>query len=441
MCQQSSEIKALLQYDSKSPRTRSQLIATIKGRIDTGQKNVTAIQKQLMAAERRLADVVTRTAPSMQGEQADQEEELMDIFEELDEDGNVVSSRIVNASKDKKELQELLVNKGLADIAGKESKGAPIPAAKHKTPRSDGSLSDGGEAKVVSSITNRSSTAIKKAPPPSRTHPTQRMLFLDDNDNVIDSKPLELIQPREDTSKEDEEMAIAQFREASANAQEIAPIVATFDLEPDSSSEVDSDAEDYESEQSENEYGMGTIASELTDDYKTEMESLMRKHAVAMQNAGPNYNPEILKKLDTAHRDTGLVAKAPSPDNSASKKDGIKGVRFAENLDISPGPDHAATHEDPQAIETEHPVSETVLERTLRSQPEAGKIRSTRKPSRFKTSMNAVSNTEHNSNDTVAGSSSNSASMMPSNSHGIKTKSPVERPKKVSRFKAAHANS
>ena len=324
------EIKSLLHG-----RTRAQVITQLRGRIDTGQKNAATVQKQLATAEEKLEKVMEVT----EEQEMDSGDHQMDIFEELDDDGNVISSRVVDASKDRQQLQNVLKSKGLVE----ETK----EAAKTSASVSAQATSNDKGKKVAFAPPTTSISLPERAPPANKMHPTQRMLVVDDNENVIDSRPLELIHPR--GPSQDEE--IEYLREARANAQEIAPIVASFDIETDSDSDADTDMDDADSYGSENEYGMGNIGSELTDDYKAQMEELMKKHAVAMENAGPNFDPDVMQKLEGAHRDAGLVAKSHAKDipheNAQPKQKSGKGVRFAEELDVSPAPERGGSRDPP----------------------------------------------------------------------------------------------
>ena len=215
---------------------------------------------------------------------------------------------------------------------------------------------------------------------------------------------------------------------------------SSFDIEEDSEYEsgldMDADMEDFDSE---NEYGMADIGSELTDDYKSQMEALMRKHAVALENAGPNYNLDVVQKLEGAHRDAGIVPKAPtSPLQTEPKKAGSKGVRFAEELDISPAVDNskqASTNStqqtaDPQAA---NPVSASVMEREVGNVISASRTSASRKPSKFKTNMNTLVNRSSElEDDEPIRPTVTSIPQVVSREETL-----PERPKKISRFKAA----
>jgi unconventional prefoldin RPB5 interactor 1 len=436
------EIKSLLDHGKSHPRTRSQVFAQLRGRIETGRKNAETIQKQLTAAEEKLEKVLMVAEPIMESEGGDQ---LMDIVEELDDDGNVVSSRVVDASKDREKLHHMLKRQGLTDEADEnaeeevkrqETKPAVTKQAAHPEPQEPTN-----EKKKVSFANGVQASQIPKAPPANKMHATQRMLILDENDNVVDSKPLELVHAKTSAQEEDE---MKYLREARANAQEIAPIVASFDIEEDSDSDMDTDMDDLDSDGSENEYGMRNIGAEITDDYKAQMEALMKKHAVAMENAGPNFNTDVLQKLDNAHREGGIIVKpASEPAEQKSKTPGSKGVRFAEELDISPAPidDKPKTSKDEPVLKQEkaaNPVADAVLERGAGITQADSKVSSARKPSRFKTTMNTSANRLPDREGTSG--STSSSSTIPQIATHSETSLP-ERPKKVSRFKATQMGS
>jgi unconventional prefoldin RPB5 interactor 1 len=72
----------------KSPRrTRDQVISSIKGRMETGRRNAQTVQKQLNAAEEKLSDMAMA---SYEKDDDGKGPPMMEIYEELDEDGNVI---------------------------------------------------------------------------------------------------------------------------------------------------------------------------------------------------------------------------------------------------------------------------------------------------------------------------------------------------------------
>jgi hypothetical protein len=165
------------------------------------------------------------------------------------------------------------------------------------------------------------------------------------------------------------------------------------------------------------------------------MEELMKKHAVAMENAGPTFNDEVLQKLEKAHRDAAIVPKIRNEgQEEAAKEAHAKGVRFAKELDVSEapksGPTQETTMEDEPAAK---PVSDAILERGSGISGTSTKISNTRKPSKFKASMNGTTIPPQDLNEPIRVKLASGAPP-PIMTH--EETSLPERPKKVSRFKA-----
>jgi unconventional prefoldin RPB5 interactor 1 len=81
------EIKELVNYNKTTRRNRSQVLSAISGRIDTGQKNAELVQKQIDRAEDRLELALAANSPVLRNEDG---QPLMEIEEELDENGNII---------------------------------------------------------------------------------------------------------------------------------------------------------------------------------------------------------------------------------------------------------------------------------------------------------------------------------------------------------------
>jgi unconventional prefoldin RPB5 interactor 1 len=81
------EIKELVNYSKTTRRNRSQVLSAISGRIDTGQKNAELVQKQIDRAENQLELAMATNRPQLSNEDG---QPLMEIEEELDENGNVI---------------------------------------------------------------------------------------------------------------------------------------------------------------------------------------------------------------------------------------------------------------------------------------------------------------------------------------------------------------
>ena len=184
---------------------------------------------------------------------------------------------------------------------------------------------------------------------------------------------------------------------------------------------------------------MNGIGDEISDDYRKEMEELMKKHAVAMENAGPTFNDEVLQKLEKAHRDAAIVPKIRSEgQEEAAKEAYAKGVRFAKELDVSEAPKATSTQETSKQEEpAANPVSDAILERGSGTGGASSKTLTARKPSKFKASMNGTATPSQE----VDLPRAKLASGAPPPIMTREETSLAERPKKVSRFKAAKMES
>lgn len=196
-----------------------------------------------------------------------------------------------------------------------------------------------------------------------------------------------------DESREDAALR-RQMLQYSMN--EVGAVVAEIDLDESGSqtsysSEEDGD-EQYTSSADEEEDAFGrTTRRVLNDDYLREMQGLERKlNTKVMQNVGPNM-PEILDDLEQPISDKG-----PSPEllTSSTQAFGKKGVRFADEVDISTPPVQDSTNI-PKCGPTAPPVHEAVIERTTPSEEAAPAPTSGKKVSRFKSSRTAAVATSH----------------------------------------------
>jgi Domain of unknown function (DUF3835) len=146
-------------------------------------------------------------------------------------------------------------------------------------------------------------------------------------------------------------------REMRRNLRDIGPVVATLNLEDSDDEQWSSEEESGEDEDDaeENGYGMTSIQHEISEDYISQMEDLMKKHAIGQERAKPSPKSILNSTKEQSNE------KASSSSNS-------KGVRFAESLDIaslSPPSFNAVTQgeSEPTTFSKLNPVSDIVVER------------------------------------------------------------------------------
>jgi unconventional prefoldin RPB5 interactor 1 len=269
-------------------------------------------------------------------------------------------------------------------------------------------------------------------------HPTERILELDDHDQIIGSRPLELIAPLPE-----DDAALHQ----GATMGSLGPIVAEMNLMgPVQDDDTDSDDEegfdDDTSSLDENDIGMTNIGRLITDDYRAEMEALMKKHEAALKSvssvggkdarshAGDKSTRAVPQKAPEAVDESDDLSYAEEKELKPFNHRTRKGVRFSNDVDVSPAPapipraEHKLSATVPKQTETV-PFSEAVIERV--NQPVKPVVKtSTSKPSRFKAGLKAAKSAEP---------------VSPSDNSAQETVPPIlpedGQPKKVSRFKAA----
>ena len=337
------EIKELLSFGHGSQRSHSQLLDTISKRVETGQKNADSITKQLDQAELEYDRLNSPNGTST----ALEEKPVMEIYEELDDQGNVVSSRLINANEDTSALHATLGDDSRRVEPSDISRSASQPLETKKDAKLP--LPSGSSVRQSTAIQPPTGVSGLKKPGLASLG-GQRIYELDEDEKVVGSS---IIPPITSTTDD-----IAQHRaEFLENANHLGPVVATMDLDDDiefsDTDYLDEDEIDDEDEADRRIIGYGAEdlkdtgwemdedREEFTQEYIKEMETLMRKYnEPVMTNVGPRdvgfplakeLNPPVSKSNPPLHQPKPVEA-TKSVDKPAKVH---KGVRFAENLDIA----------------------------------------------------------------------------------------------------------
>ncbi|OAG18734.1 hypothetical protein CC77DRAFT_940150 [Alternaria alternata] len=342
------EVEELLCKNSPSERTANQVIDMISRRVDYVRTSSATIEKNLDTAEKKLAGVDVLLEPGMDNEEG---EPMMDIEEELDDEGNEVSSSVNQTGKAAAELVEVLRKAGIQK-AELEKKNAEEKAQDTPSPTTPASH-------TVASLLFPEGT---------------RAIDLEQDDVDLSNA----IIPSDETPEEAElRRQMLQY-----GMSEIGQIVAELDLDQPTASysdeEDDDDYGDYdtEDEEEEDEYGRSTKPV-ITEDYRKQMMELEKKLGARMlENVGPESGQHSLeehigdirtmrvKSDDQFDESLGTSSATPATDDTKEPKK--KGVRFADNLDISEAPKPVqqparAT----QAVAKSTPtMSDTIVERS-----------------------------------------------------------------------------
>lgn len=141
------EIQDLLGKDNR--RNANQVVDMISRRIDYVQQNITSVEKQLDTAEKQLEAASILLEPDMNNEEG---LPLMDIVEELDEEGNVVSSEVTQPGKETPALVDALRRAGINTAESKT--GQPSQSTEGDKPAQSSQAAGGDKSKSTPSTTN-----------------------------------------------------------------------------------------------------------------------------------------------------------------------------------------------------------------------------------------------------------------------------------------------
>ncbi|EKG12807.1 hypothetical protein MPH_10050 [Macrophomina phaseolina MS6] len=320
------EIRELLGKDMS--RSAKQVIDLISRRQDYVQKNVETVQKQVDAAEEKLNKVLVISNPSLEDEGG---APLMDIREELDEDGNVISSSVSHPGQQTAQIMETLKKAGIE---------LPEESAEDETSTQDLELSSAANAlskeaekpqqqpssKTVGKapMQAESSSASPKPEPIRRKKsvtftpdtkeaadasglpqmnasftahmnfkPGSRVIELNEKDEMVRAEVAGPQNPRiqdpvipKDESEEDAKLRREMLE---YNLNEVGHVVAELDLyEGDSDDEDMYEDEDSDIEEVEEEDEWGRSRPVITEEYLQKMRELEKKlDARMIENLGP----------------------------------------------------------------------------------------------------------------------------------------------------------
>lgn len=399
------EVEELLGKDAHKKRTANQVVDMISRRIDYVQQNSATIEKQLDAAEKQLAGVDVLLDPGVENEEG---LPMMDIEEELDEEGNEVGSSVNQTGKGAVEIVEALRKVSLQKAEMDKKKAAA--SAQERTEAGASS------SKSPSTVASKTTEPTAKPQPEMRTPPAKpndskrlkksvsfaddtrpetgpsratletdgyndaladinftqgtKVIELDEDDNELASYP---IIPQGE-SPEDAELRRQMLQ---YGLSEVGQIVAELNLDTPKVEYADNDddedwGEETEDEEDEDEWGR-TTRPVVNDDYRKQMLELEKKlNARMMENVGPDGSNDSLEEHVNDVRtlkirpdeqfDESLGTSVVDPANSGTKK---KGVHFADTLGVSevPQPVRSPASHIPSATKSAPTMSDTIIER------------------------------------------------------------------------------
>ncbi|KAB8302131.1 hypothetical protein EYC80_005579 [Monilinia laxa] len=413
------EIEEIL--GSGAQRTAEQVVNLLDRRLDYVQQNIKAIEKQIETAEEKFAKATIISTPDLRNEEG---LPVTEIIEELDDEGNVISSTLSTPGSVKPQLLEVLHKAGIIEPASKDE-------------------SNIAEEVKDDVLTNESSTQVETLPLPTETKtldtnhsspatsqkPVQKSVkFTDDSKTEsAESKPIispaakrleEVMQSAKESEKLSSEPAIIPTDESPEDAalrrdmlqygmSEVGSVVAEINLEDGSDWESEDYADDSDSDDDEDQFGKSTRPV-MDEELHQRMIELEEKLGLRMmENVGKNADDygmvqEGIGRISINGEDTkdagkgiltasvkGKLKHSESVKSSTSDDSSKKSVRFAEELDISPAPEKPIASSSKTETKTA-PVGD-IVERKAPSQstptPPVQK-----KASRFKTSRAPINN-------------------------------------------------
>lgn len=363
-------------------RSRGQVVDLLGRRVDYVKQNVSTIEKRLKKAqdERDLLD--SKDLPPVQ---SGADFPMQEIMEELDEDGNVISSSINAPGNQASELLEVLKNAGVKEIPetnAPEKTTAPETTSKNAVGAQDVTTA-AGEQKVPSSSEN--------AAPQSNGISINAMNVAQPQSLVTDE---DRKQPPVTDVDESAEEARLRREMLEYGINEVGAIVAELEMD-ESGSDISFDEDyDYDDDYEEGEDEHGRSRTHLSADYHKEMIELEAKlNARGLMNMGKDtgtFPAEVQQEIETP-----IEASTEPPTKETKSK---KRVAFADDLDIAPTQTPPAAAERIVPSQDEPPVlADAIVERTSRDQKsDSPAVPSVpKKASRFKSARNhAVAATE-----------------------------------------------
>jgi unconventional prefoldin RPB5 interactor 1 len=403
-------------------RSAAQVVNMLDRRIDYVEQNVRTIEKQIETGENRLAAATVISTPDVRNEEG---LPLTEIIEELDEEGNVISSHTSTPGSTKPQLLEVLQKAGVKDL--------PIPSTSSTLPSSMEVVDDPNPALLSSTKDTKkgvkftddtkSGTELEMSQTARRLEDVMKLAKLQE---AVPSEPPVI---PADESPED---AALRREMLQYGMSEVGAVVAELNLEDGSDWTDDGNDQDDEmsSTDDEDEYGRST-GHVVDEELRQRMIELEEKLGVRMmENVGKKASDyDIVKegigRVAINDREENVVPKTGLEDKSRedstfqpTSTSAKKSVRFSEDLDISSAPKSptspAPTVNKPKLLA---PVTD-IVERTLPVQAD-GPIPQ-KKTSRFKLARGSPSG---NLNGPLA-TSSNSQTISNLSLHPAKPISP-----------------
>ena len=392
------ELRELLNYDRGVPRRPEQIIELLSKRVEYVNRNVDTIKKQLGDAQKKLNVLLLAEQPEFR---ADAGLPLMEITEELDEDGNVVSSKIQRSDEASPQLAQVLTKAGVRDVEEVEGR---ITAKKLV----EKSIKE--PIKVVEKVSNSADMS------PEVLHGANEIPAVGVSQPITAEESAPPLTTANVPGESAEEAALrAEMLQYHQSLDEVGAIVAELDLEEDDVSYgedddddllVDSDYDEDEDLEDESEDEKGMSRSSLQSEaYLRKMRLLEKKHGITgMSNCGPKPDlpsgiepqlnrpspAEAARKAALARAENAAKSEISTNDveEKPAKAKAKKKVAFANTLDIASenNSSNLPQKETPKApvTITTAPFKQSIVERPAKELVSSSTELPTKKVSRFR---------------------------------------------------------
>lgn len=334
------EVAELLGSANAAPRTSAQVINLLDRRLDYVEQNCLTIKKQIETAEQKLTTATIISTPDVRNEEG---LPLTEIVEELDEEGNVISSHTSTPGSSKPQLLEVLKKAGINDIP----EGSPMEPQAAQEANAVPEAKIAQEAKPADPP--KAAKPVKKGvkfAPDTKTGPEQEKSQTAKRIEEIMSiakqhqgKPSEA--PVIPTNETPEDAALRQEM-IQYSLSEVGAVVAELDLEDGSDWSEDDEDDEFDETDDEDEYGRFT-GRVVSDEIRQQMIDLEIKLGVRVTD-------KLNKKasdLEYVKEGIGRVSINGNGAESSTKGDQTatgkgnsakKAVRFSEDIDINSDP-------------------------------------------------------------------------------------------------------
>ncbi|TVY33081.1 hypothetical protein LSUB1_G008462 [Lachnellula subtilissima] len=331
------EVTEILGEPTRSP---AQVVNLLDRRIDYVEQNARSLQKQIELAENKLAAASIISQPEVRNEEG---LPVTDIVEELDEEGNIISSHTSTPGSAKPQLLEVLEKAGIHDLPETDS-----PPQNVQIPHKDRSEASPAETKPAKKGV-KFSADTKIGPEPEKSQTAKRVETIM---NIARQQGTEPPEPPIIPTDESPEDAALRREMLQYGMSEVGAVVAELDVEEGDWTDGDYDdyGEDESSTDDEDEFGRST-GRVVDDELRQQMIELEEKLGVRMmENAGPkpeDYDivKEGIGRISINGEDEigaeKATVKEPIPSDSTdplSTQTSKKSVRFSEEIDVSTAP-------------------------------------------------------------------------------------------------------